>query len=59
MKTYKVIYTESLFHVFYVEAESEEEAREKFDKMAYNGELDFSDGEVEDTKVASVEEVSE
>lgn len=59
MKTYKVIYTESLFHVFYVEAESEEEAREKFDKMAYNGELDFSDGEVDDTKIASVEEVSE
>lgn len=59
MKTYKVIYTESLFHVFYVEAESEEEAREKFDKMAYNGEFDFSDGEVEDTKIASVEEVSE
>ena len=57
MKTYKVIYTESLFHVFYVDAESKEEAREKFDKMAYNGELDYSDGEVYDGGVESVEEV--
>ena len=58
MKTYKVIYTESLFHVFYVDAENEEEAREKFDKMAYNGELDYSDGEVYDSGIESVEEVS-
>lgn len=58
MKTYKVIYTESLFHTFYVDAESEDEAREKFDKMAYNGELDYSDGEVYDSGVESVEEVS-
>ena len=57
MKTYKVIYTESLFHVFYVDAENEEEAREKFDKMAYNGELDYSDGEVYDSGVESIEEV--
>jgi DNA-dependent RNA polymerase auxiliary subunit epsilon len=57
MKTYKVIYTESLFHVFYVEAESEEKAREEFDRKAYNGELDYSDGEVYDSGVESVEEV--
>lgn len=57
MKTYKVIYTESLFHVFYVDAESVDEAREKFDKMAYNGELDYSDGEVYDSGVESIEEV--
>ena len=57
MKTYKVIYTESLIHVFYVDAENEEEAREKFDNMAYNGELDYSDGEVYDSGIESVEEV--
>ena len=57
MKTYKVIYTESLYHVFYVDAESIDEAREKFDRMAYNGELDYSDGEVYDSGVSSIEEV--
>lgn len=57
MKTYKIIYTESLYHVFYVDAESIDEAREKFDRMAYNGELDYSDGEVYDSGVSSIEEV--
>ena len=57
MKTYKVIYTESLYHVFYVEAESVGDAKEKFENMAYNGKLDFSDGEVYDSGVESVEEV--
>ena len=57
MKTFKVIYTESLYHVFYVEAESVEDAKEKFENMAYNGKLDFSDGEVYDSGVESVEEV--
>lgn len=57
MKTYKIIYTESLCHAFYVDAESIDEAREKFDKMAYNGELDYSDGEVYDSGVSSIEEV--
>jgi ribosomal protein S9 len=33
------------------------EAREKFDHMAYNGELDYSDGEVYDSGVESVKEV--
>lgn len=57
MKTYKVIYIESLLHVFYVEAENEEQAREEFDRKAYNGELDYSSGEVYDSGVKSVEEV--
>lgn len=57
MKTYKVIYTEVLYHVFYVDANSAEEAREEFDRKAYNGELDYSDVEVYDTKVESIEEV--
>lgn len=57
MKTYKVIYTEHLVHVFYVEAESPEEAKEEFNRQGYNGELDFSDGEIYDTNITSVEEV--
>lgn len=59
MKTYKVIYTESLAHIFYVDAESKDEAREKFDQLAYDGKLDYSSGEVYDSGVESVEEVDE
>lgn len=57
MKTYKIIYTESLFHVFYIDANSKEEAREEFDRRAFNAELDYSCGEVYDTNVESIEEV--
>jgi hypothetical protein len=57
MKTYKVIYTESLVHAFYVDAENEEGVREEFDRKSANGELDYSDGEVYDTSVESIEEV--
>lgn len=49
MKTYKVIYTETLAHTFYVEANSEEEADKAFRKQSMEGELDFSDGYVVDT----------
>jgi hypothetical protein len=57
MKTYKVIYTESLVHAFYVDAENKDAAREAFNRMSSNGELDFSDGEVYDSNIESVEEV--
>lgn len=55
MKTYKIIYTEALYHVFYVEAESEEAAREKFNEEA--SDFDYSNGEVYDSGVESIEEV--
>lgn len=58
MNTYKIIYTESLFHVFYVNANSKDEAREEFDRQAFEGKLDYSDGEVYDTNVESIEEVN-
>lgn len=57
MKTYKVIYTESLYHVFYVDADSRDEAREKFNELAYDGKLDYSSGECYDSGVESIEEV--
>ena len=57
MKTYKVIYTESLVHAFYVDANNEEEAREKFDRLSMLGELDYSGGEVYETNVESIKEV--
>lgn len=55
MKTYKIIYTESLFHVFYVDANSKEEAEEEFERLAENGELDFSGGDVYDRRIESIE----
>ena len=50
MKTYKIIYNEVVSHIFYVEANDKEEADEKFESMANNGKLDYSDGEVIDTE---------
>lgn len=56
MKTYKVIYNEIVSHVFYVDADSKDDAEEKFEAMASNGELDYSDGEVIDTKTEIYED---
>lgn len=50
MKTYKVIYTETLVHTFYVEANSEEEAEEIFKAQSMACELDFSYGEIDETE---------
>ena len=47
---YKVVYTETIVHEFYVEANSIEEAKEEFNRMLRDSELDFSDGEVVDTE---------
>lgn len=49
MKTYKVIYTETIAHTFYVEANSEEEADKIFREKSMECELDFSGGDVIDT----------
>lgn len=54
MGTYKIIYTEFLRHEFYVDAESENDAREKFAYLSENGELDFSNGEVCDSGVKNI-----
>ena len=59
MGIYKIIYTEFLRHEFYVDAESENEAREKFARQSENGELDFSNGEVCDSWVKNIFEVHE
>ena len=59
MSTYKIIYTESLCHEFYVDATSENEAREKFERQSENGDLDFSNGEVYDSGVKNIFEVRE
>lgn len=48
MKTYKVVYKETLVHCFFVEARDEHEAEKKFDQGLMDGEFDFSDGEIDE-----------
>ena len=43
-KTYKITYTETLIHDFYVDAENETEAEEKLEQGLADGEFDFSHG---------------
>ena len=51
MKTYTIIFNETVMHPFKIEANSEDEAEAKFERMANDGELDFSDGEVIDSSI--------
>ena len=48
---YTVGVKEILYHAFYVEADTLEEAYEKFEVMQGNGDLDYSDGELIDVEV--------
>ena len=48
MKTYKIVYKETLVHWFYVDAEDECEAEEKFKQGLMDGEFDLSDGSVDE-----------
>ena len=51
MKTYKITYTETLVHWFYVDAENAKEAANKFHMQVNCGEIDFSDGCLTDSSV--------
>ena len=55
MKTYKITYTETLTYDFYVDAENEIEAQEKFEQGLICGEFDFTDGYL-DTSDYKIEE---
>lgn len=57
MKTFKITYKEVLYHEFYVEAETEDGVSDEFCRMASNGELDFSDGDVVEGNIVDIEEV--
>lgn len=48
MKTYKIIFKETLFHDFYVDAENKTEARAKFEQGLMDGEFDFSNGYIDE-----------
>jgi hypothetical protein len=57
MATYKIVHTEELVGWFYVEADSEEEAIEEYNRQVNNGEIDFSDLEmVDSTDVARLDD---
>ena len=49
MKEYRITHKEELIGYFYVEAQTEAEAMEKFSRMAANGDIDFSDMEMTDS----------
>ena len=60
MKTYEVIYSEVIHHKFYVDANNASEIdMDMMCKMAANGELDFSYGEVMESDIVSVKEYDE
>ena len=60
MKEYKVIYTETIVHEFYVKADSIDDVGREFDRMGMECELDFSDGDlVETTREVFDEELNE
>lgn len=56
MKNYMIIYTETVSHTFYVDADSKDDAEEKFKQMNESGELDFSYGDVVDTETKIYED---
>ena len=57
MKTFKVTYKEVLYHEFYVEAESEDDVEDEFERMGNDGELDFSDADLVEGNIVDIEEV--
>ena len=57
MKTFKVTYKEVLYHEFYVEAETEDDVEDEFERMAIEGELDFSDADLVEGNIVDIEEI--
>ena len=51
MKTYQIAYTETSVGIYFVNANSEEEAREKFEQASVDGKIDFTDMYVDDTDI--------
>ena len=55
MKNYVVVYKEILSHTFYVEANDENEAKEKFKEAQESGDFDYSYGKIVDTTTEAYE----
>lgn len=56
MKEYKIVHKEKLFEVFFVEAENEDDAMQKYNQMVMEGKIDYSDMDLVDSS-DEVEEV--
>ena len=50
-KTYQIVYTETSVGIYFVDANSEEEAKEKFEQASMDGKIDFTDMYVDDTDI--------
>lgn len=50
-KTYRIVYTETSVGIYYIDANSEEEAKKKFEQACMDGEIDFTDMYVDDTDI--------
>lgn len=57
ISTYKAIYRVVLLHDLLIDAESEQEARSKFEQKSMNGELDFSDGVLDDSQIIYIQKI--
>ena len=57
MKKYKVFYKEVIEHIFYVDAESESEVIDEFNKLVDNGKIDFSYGEIVHSDIEYIEKI--
>lgn len=58
MKEFVIRHTETLSKDFYIEAETPELAMAKYQRMLNNGELDFSDEDMEDSSDEIVTEIT-
>jgi hypothetical protein len=55
MKTFRIVHREELVGYFYVEAETPEEALKEWYHQVNNGEIDFSDMEMDDSSEEAIE----
>lgn len=46
MSTFKIIHREELIGCFYIDAASEDDAIREYERLARNGEIDYSDMEI-------------
>ena len=56
MKTYRVVITETLQRIVYVDAKSAEEAKDKVEERYHNEEIVLDASDYQDTKIEVVED---
>lgn len=57
MKTFKVEYEEVISYTFYVNAESEDDVTEAFNREVDNHNIDFNNGEIVHSNIVHIKEV--